>query len=279
MNPQAAPQTIEVSSQVRFAAIHLTTGLYMQYAESGDSAEETIVFLHGLSDSWFSFSPVLEHLSPRYRILMPDLRGHGGSSQPESGYAVQDFANDVIAFMDALDLRRVTLIGHSMGSFIAQQVAVAVPERLSRLVLVGSATKVFTKDVGDLATLFGALEDPVPEEIARDFQTSTLFGQVSPDFLNSVVAESLKLRAHVWRGAARDFLTNDTPAALERIQAPTLILWGEQDLIWSRREQEALAARIPNAELVTYSLTGHALHWEQPEKFARDLEAFVRRTT
>jgi non-heme chloroperoxidase len=272
---QAAQSTIDIERAVHFAAIDLPTGIHMNYAEFGDSKGETVVFLHGLSDSWFSFSPVLEHLPPTYHVYMPDQRGHGNSTQPETGYAVADFADDAIVFMDALNLRRVTLVGHSLGSFVAQRVAARVPERVARLVLIGSATKVYTKDVAELGALFSALEDPVPEAVARDFQLSTLFNAVSPEFLNRVVSESMKLRAHVWRGVARDLLMSDETTKLEQLQVPTLVLWGEQDLIWSRAEQEALVGRIPVAELRTYPMTGHALHWEQPEQFARDLEAFI----
>jgi non-heme chloroperoxidase len=71
-------------------------------------------------------------------------------------------------------------------------------------------------------------------------------------------------------------LTPDHAARLGEIAAPTLILWGEQDAIFSREDSERLAAAIPGATLKVYPETGHAVHWERPEQFVRDLEAFMK---
>lgn len=276
MNNQSTQSTIE--AQVRFAMTQLTTGINMHYAEYGDETGETLIFLHGLSDSWFSFSTVLEHLSPKYHVYMPDIRGHGNSSQPESSYALEDFADDVIAFVEALALQNITLIGHSLGSFVAQYAASMMPDKVARLVLIGSATKPFTEDMVEFQTLFSTFEDPVPEEALREFQTSTLYGAVSADFLNRVISESAKLRAHVWRETSQLLTGDGALFRLDKLVMPTLIVWGDQDTIWSRSEQDALVAHLPDAELRVYPQTGHALHWEQPEQFARDLIAFIERT-
>ena len=263
--------------QVRFATIQLSTGIEMHYAEYGDPAGEIIVFLHGTSDSWLSFSPVLKYLSPKYHVYMLDQRGHGNSSKPEGGYEISDFAADAVAFMKALRLQSVTLVGHSMGSFIAQRVAVTAPELITRLVLVDSATDPRTNDLMGFLEVVKTLEDPVPEAFPREFQMSTIYKALTDDFMSRVISESMKLPAQVWKSVFNDFLSASTKSAYERIEMPTLVIWGEQDVIWSRAEQEALVAGIPNAELITYPETGHALHWERPERFARDLENFISR--
>ncbi len=86
-------------SQLRFATTQLTTGPRLHYAEQGDPTGEAIIFLHGYSDSWFSFSRVLPLLSPEYHAFAPDQRGHGESEQPECCYTLDDYAADVDAFM------------------------------------------------------------------------------------------------------------------------------------------------------------------------------------
>lgn len=260
---------------VRFAEAQLTTGVRIHYAEWGNPAEETIIFLHGVTDSWFSFSPVLEHLSPNHHVYMLDQRGHGNSDKPETGYAVADFAADVIAFMGALSLTSVTLIGHSMGSYIGQRVAVNAPDRVKRLVLIDSAANPFTEDLNGFLVAVNELTDPVPEAFAEEFQVSTIYGSLKDGFLEDVVSESMKLPARVWKLALNELIIGDATSPLEQIAAPTLVLWGDQDTIWPRTEQEALAARIPTAVLRIYQETGHALHWERPEQFARDVESFI----
>ena len=264
--------------QVRFAMIQLSTGINTHYAEYGDPNGEPIVFLHGFTDSWFSFSPVLKHLPPKYHVFMLDQRGHGNSSKPDVGYEVSDFAADAVAFMKALELEQVTLIGHSMGSFIAQRVAVTAPEFMTRLILIGSATDPRTNDLMAFVDAVNTLEDPVPEEFAREFQVSTIYRKLTDDFMRQVISESMKLPAHVWHQALGHLMSASALSQLDQIRVPTLVIWGEQDTIWSRAEQEALAARILNAELITYPETGHALQWERPERFARDLEGFISRT-
>lgn len=267
--------TIEQYTGLRLSQINLSTGVRMHYAEFGDPAGVPIVFLHGTSDSWYSFSPVLDYLPVHYHVYMLDQRGHGDSSSPQTGYAMADFADDAIAFMQAMDLQRVTLIGHSMGSVIAQHVAVKAPDRVARLVLIGSTTNPYTDDLVELRNATYALTDPVPDAFAREFQVSTIYNPLPESFLNRIVAESLKLTAQVWQLAFTGMLADDAVAPLEQIQAATLILRGEKDSIWSFAEQESLLARIPDAELRVYLETGHALHWERPEQFTRDLEAFI----
>ena len=81
--------------------------------------------------------------------------------------------------------------------------------------------------------------------------------------------------AHIWRAALGDLLATDHSAELRTIRAPTLIVWGDRDALFSRSDQEALAAAIAGSQLVVYPGAGHALHWEKPDRFAADLTAFA----
>jgi pimeloyl-ACP methyl ester carboxylesterase len=189
-----------------------------------------------------------------------------------------DFAADVVAFMDAMGLRSATLAGHSMGSFIAQQVALAAPERVARLILVGAATNLRTKDWLELQQVVDTLDDPLPVEFAREFQTSTIFRPVPDDFLNQVVVECLKLPVRVWRAVLAGMLAVDYTPHLGQIQAPTLLLRGEQDTVFSQAAQDSLVSGIARAVLKVYPETGHSIHWERPEQFIHDLDAFISQT-
>jgi non-heme chloroperoxidase len=258
----------------------LSTGVSLRYAEQGDQGGEAIVFLHGYSDLWFSFSRILPLLSPEYHAFALTERGHGESDKPECCYTVDDFAADVDAFMDAVGIGKATLVGHSGGSFMAQRVALSYPHRVSRCVLIGSATTLLNNEgIRELGKEMLALEDPVPPEFVREFQESTIYYPVPDEFLETVVSESLKLPARVWRDYWEGVvLTVDHAARLDGIDVPTLILWGEQDALFPREEQERLAAAIPGATLKMYPETGHAVHWERPEWVVRDLEAFIKNT-
>jgi pimeloyl-ACP methyl ester carboxylesterase len=262
----------------RFADVRLSTGIRMHYAEQGDPRGEVVILLHGYSDSWFSYSRVLPLLSDRYRVYALDLRGHGRSDRPATGYHMRDLAADVIAFMDAKGIVRASVVGHSMGSFVAQQVALTAPRRVSRLVLVASATTVRNVNgASELKLAVDSLSDPFPESFVREFQVSTIHVPAPEEFMNGVVSESLKLPARVWRELIAGMLATDPPLALGRAGIPTLVIWGDRDAYMQRGEQDALVRMLKTATLTVYRDTGHAPHWERPQAFVRDLHGFLQR--
>jgi non-heme chloroperoxidase len=267
---------------VQFATTHLSTGLQVHYAEQGDREGEAIVFLHAYVDSWFSYSRVLPLLSAAYHAFAPDQRGHGDSDKPQCCYTADDYAADVDAFMDAVGIEKATLVGDSSGGLIAQRVTLDFPHRASRLVLIGSPTTLVNNEaVRELGEeLLAALENPVSPEFVREFVLGTIHDPVPEEFLERAVSQSLKVPARVWRdyyeGVVR---TVDDTARLHEIDVPTLILWGEQDSLLPREEQQWRAAAIPNATLRVYPETGHLAHWVRPEWVARDLQAFLQETT
>src|ERR687896_769625 len=274
---------MSVEQKVQFATTPLSTGPRLHYAEQGDPTGEAIVFLHGYSDSWFSFSRVLPLLSSEYHAFALTQRGHGDSDKPQCCYTPEDFAADFDAFMDALGIEEATLVGASTGALFAQRVALSYPHRVDRLVLVGaqSPANEANEAVMGLQEEVRALEDPVPPEFVRAFQESTIYQPVPQEFLDTVVSESLKLPARVWRDYMEQAvlsIDHDYVFALREIDVPTLILWGEQDPLFPREEQERLAAAIPDATLKVYPETGHAVHWDRPEEFVRDLEEFMKDT-
>ncbi|MFY0573628.1 alpha/beta fold hydrolase [Cystobacter fuscus] len=154
--------------------VWLSTGVRMHYVEQGRRDGPVLVLLHGYTDSYRSFDLDYPLLSRRYHVYALDQRGHGDSSRPGDGYSQSDFAADVVAFLDARGHRRTTLVGHSMGSFIAQQVALEYPQRVQALVLVGSAPTCRSNAViADLKSAVDTLSDPIDPAFVRDFQAST----------------------------------------------------------------------------------------------------------
>ena len=273
---------MSVEQSIQFATTPLETGLRLHYAEQGELRGEAIVFLHGYSDSWFSFSRVLPLLSAEYHAFALTQRGHGDSDKPQCCYTPEDFAADVDALMEALGIEEATLVGASTGALFAQRVALSYPRRVSRLVLVGAQTPVVDEAnevVLGLQEEVRALEDPVPPEFVRAFQEGTIHQPVPQEFLDTVVSESLKLPARVWRdyleGAVLS-IDQDYVLELRQIDVPTLMLWGDEDPLFPREEQERLAAAIPGATLKVYPETGHAVHWDRPEWVVRDLEEFMK---
>lgn len=260
-------------------SIQLPRRLKLEYVEHGARNGVPVILLHGITDSWRSFELVLPHLPKSVRAFALSQRGHGDSERPASDYSPRDFADDVAAFMDALELPRAVIVGHSMGSYVAQCFAMNYPERTQKLVLVGSFTTLQgnsgVQEFWD--TGISKLEDPIDPNFALEFQKSTLAQPIPAGYLETVVRESMKLPARVWRAAFQDLMQANLFNELDKIIAPALIIWGDQDTYFLREEQDALAARIADAKLVVYNGAGHALHWEEPQRFAADLLAFIEK--
>jgi non-heme chloroperoxidase len=268
-------RSVGTTSSISF--IELANQVQLQYVEQGDTAGVPVLLLHGATDSWRSFDRVLPHLPASIHAFALTQRGHGDASCPVAGYRFHDFAADVAAFMDTLDLGAAIIAGHSMGSSVAQRFALDYPERTLGLVLMGSfATLRGNPGVLELwDSAISTLTDPVDRRFVREFQESTLAQSVPQWFLETIVQESLKVPARVWRAVFEGFLEDDFSGELDKIKAPTLIVWGNQDAFCSRSDQDALAVAIEGSEFVVYPGAGHGLHWEEPERFAADLLAFV----
>jgi pimeloyl-ACP methyl ester carboxylesterase len=257
-------------------SIELPNRVNLSYVEQGDPRGLPLILLHGITDSWLSFEPVLPHLPASIRAFAVSQRGHGDSDRPAAGYLPSDFAADIAALMDAFKLERAVIAGHSMGSRIAQRFALDYPERTQGLVLMGSFFSFLdNQGVAEFQQIVSKLEDPIDPGFALEFQESTLAQPVPQAYLDAVVRESLKVPARVWQAALDGLLEADHSARLAEIEAPTLIVWGSKDAFCSRSDQAALAAVIAGSRLIIYSGVGHALHWEEPERFAYDLVTFI----
>jgi pimeloyl-ACP methyl ester carboxylesterase len=171
------------------------------------------------------------------------------------------------------------LVGHSASCLVARHVAEVHPERVARLVLLGAPQSLGDNEEElELQTAVRALEDPVPAQFARELQGAATHLTLPEAFFEGLVAESLKLPAHVWKATLDGLFAFDDKAELWRIAAPTLLIWGEWDRWLPREEEDHLGVIIPGARMVVYPATGHSPNWERPQRVAADLDAFMRET-
>jgi non-heme chloroperoxidase len=256
----------------REGAVELA-GRSLRYVECG--AGRPVVLLHGYTDSWHSFRLVLPALAAHGRCLAVDLRGHGGSAYDGDDYSPGAFAADVVGLLDAVGPAAV--VGHSMGSLIARRVALARPDLVDRLVLVGAPLRVSAAAVRELVAevaLFGAA---VPRSFAEAFQAACVHnrGSVPEGFFAGCVDASAAVSPRAWRGALAGMLADDLTARLGEIGCPALVLGGREDAFFGPDEQAALARALPRGRLLLYDGVGHSPHWERPGPFVRDVAAFL----
>lgn len=253
----------------------LPSGLTLHAIEAGPADGPPLLFVHGYADSHQSFHRVIPELPARFRIHALDLRGHGDSDAPATGYGIADLTDDVIGFLDQLAIGPVALAGHSLGSIIGYRVALKRPDLVGRLILIGSAlTAGGNTALSDFRGELDGLSDPVPQAFATEFQRGTVTRPIPDEEFAVYVRASLKLKAHVWRAALDGLIDDEGPSG--RIgDIPTLILWGTKDSIFGAADQEALRKAIPRARFVSYPDVGHASNWEIPDIVANDISRFI----
>jgi pimeloyl-ACP methyl ester carboxylesterase len=258
-----------VEASTREADIRLESGIRLRYLEQGPQSGPAILMLHGYPDSSFSFSRVLPLLPPEFHVVVPDQRGWGLSDRPAGEYDLDTFARDAAQLLDGLGVPTATVVGHSFGSFVARRLAIQSPNRVERLVLIGTAPTARNPVTEALLEDVRRLQDPIDTEFARAFQASTIHLPVPPAFFERVVSDSLLAPARVWKAVLGGFID----AALDdgRIRCPTVLIGGAHDGVFSRGEQEQMAERIPGASIRIFDHVGHDLHWEDPALFIREL--------
>ena len=206
--------TPSTAARVRFATAHLATGPLIHFAEQGDPNGEVLIFIHGWPDSWFSWSRVFALLPATHHAYALDQRGFGNSERPALGYTIDQLALDVVAFMNAVGVSQATLIGHSMGTFVARRVAEIAPASVTRLVLIGSAVRAANEVTREVHDLLRPLVDPLPIEFVREFQASTIHSPVPEPFFEGLVAASLQAPARVWQRMFAGLLAFDDASDL-----------------------------------------------------------------
>lgn len=254
--------------------IRLTNGLDLQYRESGDPRGQPVILLHGVTDSLRCWKPFSDALPRAFRAIAVSQRGHGDSSKPKGDYGSAAFSGDLAALMDALGIGRAQIVAHSMSTWIAQRFVRDYPERVESLTLIaGFVTLAGNASVEGLVHEIHAMGETVDRSLARAFQESTVATTLPPLYLDMVIDESMKAPAHVWRATFAAMMSEKADST--KIDCRTLLIGCRKDELFNDADRQALASVFTNAREIVYPDLGHAPHWEQPARVAKDVVAFL----
>ncbi len=254
-----------------FTARSLTVdGTRLRYIDAGTGP--AVILLHGLGASVYAWRHVLGPVQAAgFRVIAFDNRGFGASDKPPHGYDNAAYVRLLTGLMDSLRLTDAVLVGHSLGGAIAAEEAIATPTRVRGLVLIGSAGLGVREPllfrvarwplIGPL--LLACRGRGLTERLLRStYARPSLITGADVDQYYAPVAEPGYGRA--LRGVLREFRFDGLRGRLERIGAPTLLLWGEQDRWVPPTVGRAMATELPRSAFVTLPHVGHAVPEEAP---------------
>ena len=259
--------------------VRLPNGLRLAYVELGNPRGEPLLLLHGYTDTSRSWSLVAPYLAD-YRLLLPDQRGHGASDAPACCYSSSAFADDARLFLDALGIKRTAVAGHSLGSMVAITMAAEYPDRVSRIVLVGSTALVPVKRGDWLYDNVAALKAPLDPNTAfmRDWHPANQPTPVDPIFAKAVMNELLAVPLHVWRGVMRELAAVPVGRHAEDVRQPVLALSGGKDPLFPAEHHKSLLQAFPQSQAQVFPELGHNLLWEKPDAVAAAIHRFLSST-
>jgi pimeloyl-ACP methyl ester carboxylesterase len=257
-------------------------GTRIRYIDAGRGVP--VLFLHGLGASMYAWRKNLAPVAAAgFRIIAFDNRGFGFSDKPPTPYDNAAYARLAVALMDSLHLADAVLVGHSMGGAVAAEVAIEYPQRVRGLVLIGSAGLGAREPA-----LFRVARWPLVGPALLAFRgrglTARLLkatyadpGKVTDgdvDQYYAPVAQSEYGRA--LRGVLRQFRFSALNGRLDRIAAPTLVLWGEADRWVPIGLGRALASGISRSAFLSVPHAGHSVQEEAPDEVNRLLIRFLK---
>lgn len=253
----------------------LVFGQKIHYVEAG--AGPTVILLHGLGGSSRAWQPNIGPLAEKFHVFVPDQIGFGKSDKPLVNYRIRTYVDFLDQFCKQLKIERATLIGNSMGGWIAAAFTVAFPDRVDKLVLEDAAGYAPSKDV-DPRTFYGL--NPTTREGMKILTAKVFYSKLFQT--DATIDASIAMRLAAGDGytinsitesiiRGEDFL-DDTVKTIKR---PTLIVWGREDGLLPLRDGERFKNDIAGSKLVVFDQCGHVPNLEKPAEFNTAVISFL----
>jgi 3-oxoadipate enol-lactonase len=248
----------------------------------GDSSLRTYVLLHAFPLGANQWEPQMRSIPAGWRLITPDLRGFGGSTELDSpsAAAIADYADDVADLMDELAVPRAVIGGLSMGGYAALALLQAKPQLIEALVLADTrATADSPEARANRRNMLALVDREGPSGVAREMMPK-LLGKTTRELNPSAEAQVRRLIKQqspvAIRGAINRMMHRpDSTALLPGVSVPTLVIVGEEDELTPPEDSRRMAEAVPGAILVTIPAAGHLSNMEQPDAFNAALNGFL----
>ena len=262
-------------------------GRRVNYVEMGSGEGPPVVFVHGLGGAWQNWLENIPRTAEERRTFALDLPGFGRSEMPRAEISISGYGRTVNQFCEQLGLDEVVLVGNSMGGFVAAETAIQFPSRVERLVLVSAAGISITNIYRRPAQTWGRVAAALGTYGAANTRATVVRPHLRHMALGFVMRHPTRLRADLcweqihaagtpgFRDALDALLDYDFRPRLPEIGCPTLIVWGNEDMLVPVEDATEFERQIPNARKILMEDTGHVPMLERPVKFNECLVEFL----
>ena len=258
----------------------IVNNLTVSYTHEGSVEASVIIFIHGFPLNKSMWDSQIEALKDEYRVIAYDIRGYGDSDAGLEDFSMGLFANDLIAFMDKLEISKAMLCGLSMGGYIALNATINYPERFEALILcdtqcIADSSKAKNNRMLTIENIKeNGLEDYTYESIKN------LFAEGSLQTKDSEIAAVRKMILNTPKQIIYNTLNalanrNETCSKLPELQMPVLILVGEEDKITPPEIAETMHKKINSSQLSIIEHAGHLSNMENPFEFNYQIRKFI----
>lgn len=257
-------------------------GFQMVYAEGGSG--EPLILIHGFGgskDNWIYFAKAL---TPQYRVIIPDLPGFGDSSKPQDkSYSIKEQVKRVDQFLAALKINKAHFVGNSMGGSIAGMYSITYPQKVKTLALFDTGG-VMSPIKSELFLLREKGINPLVVKETGDFDRLLRMNFYTPPRIPSIIKKYLASQA-IEAAPMNELIFGELSRGdmwtlgdnLDKIQAPTLIVWGDSDKILHVSTVDILKKNIKNSTVVIIKECGHVPMLEKPRETAAAYRAFLEK--
>jgi pimeloyl-ACP methyl ester carboxylesterase len=237
-----------------------------------------VILLHGWLGSWGLWQSTMAFLGQHYRTYALDFWGFGESGKKQPTFAVQDFVSMVDQFMDRLGIIRAPLVGHSMGGTVSLSVTIQYPERVSKVVVIGSPI------VGSsLALLLKLAGYNWIASLVFNFMWTLRFGlkvsapiiSKNPNFYTMIERDISRTTLESFFLSIASLRRTDLRPFLNQISIPTMGMYGDKDVIVHPKQWQPLQAGVPQARIERFNKAGHFIMLDEPEIFQEKLKDFL----
>jgi pimeloyl-ACP methyl ester carboxylesterase len=273
------PHTLQTSS-VQTEGTAIVYGAKIHYVEAGSGP--VVVLLHGLGGNAMNWAFNIAPLAHKYRVVVPDQIGFGQSDKPLINYRIATYVDFLDAFLKELKIERASLVGNSMGGWVAASFALAHPEKVEKLVLVDAAGFAFAQgfDTSQLIKLNPSTREGMKELVSHVFYNKLIF--MSDGFINASLAARINAGdGHTIRSITESIIRREDilDKRLSAIKQPTLIIWGREDGLLPLADGQRFQKEIAGAQLLVFDQCGHVPQVEKALEFNAAVLRFLASTT